>query len=221
MSTSQGPNRKRGYSSRMRAEAAEDTRTRILDAAKSLMGRRGIDKVTIADIAERAGVAASTVYAIYKSKEGILRTLMEQSLFGGSFRSAQNMLDTVTDPVRLIELTSHVSRAIYESEMSDLGLLRHASGFSPALRKIEQEFERMRYDMQETRIVALFDAGKARSGLSLDTARRILWMYTSRDVYRMLVQEGGWSPDRYQEWLSRTLLDTLVEGSDRALARSR
>jgi hypothetical protein len=35
-------------------------------------------------------------------------------------------------------------------------------------------------------------------------------MYTSRDVYRMLVHEGGWSPDRYQEWLSRTLLDALV-----------
>ena len=45
---------------------------------------------------------------------------------------------------------------------------------------------------------------------TLDDARRILWMYTSRDVYRMLVHESGWSPDRYQEWLARTLLDALV-----------
>lgn len=200
----------------MRDGSAEGTRKRILDAAKSLMGCGGIDKVTIADIAERAGVAASTVYAIYKSKEGILRTLMEQSLFGSSFQSAQKLLDSVTDPVRLIEMTSHVSRAIYESETSDLGLLRHASGFSPALRKIEQEFERIRYDMQEKRLVMLFKAGKARPDLSLEDARRILWMYTSRDVYRMLVQEGGWSPDRYQEWLSQTLLDALVERSPRA-----
>jgi hypothetical protein len=35
-------------------------------------------------------------------------------------------------------------------------------------------------------------------------------MYTGRDIYRMLVSETGWSPDRYQEWLSRTLLDALV-----------
>ena len=35
-------------------------------------------------------------------------------------------------------------------------------------------------------------------------------MYTSRDVYRMLVHDGGWPPDRYQEWLSRTLLEALV-----------
>jgi len=38
-----------------------------------------------------------------------------------------------------------------------------------------------------------------------------MWMYTSREVYRMLVTEGGWTPDRYQEWLSQTLVAALVE----------
>jgi AcrR family transcriptional regulator len=203
----------RGYSSQVRAQSAEETRNRILAAAKSLFGRKGIDKVTIADIGKRAGVASSTIYAIYKSKDGILRSLMEQSLFGSRFQEAQKLLAGVTDPVKLVELTSRVSRAIYESESSDLGLIRHASGFSPALRKLEQEFEKKRYDMQEKRLRLLFDAGRARKGLSFDEARRIMWMYTSRDVYRMLVQEGGWSAQRYQDWLLRTLLDALVEPS--------
>lgn len=202
---------KRPYSSRARSESAEDTRKRILMAAKGLFGRKGIDKVKVADIGERAGVAASTIYAIYKSKDGILRALMEQALFGSRYQDAQTLLAGVTDPVQLVELTSHVSRAIYESESSDLGLLRHASGFSPALRKMEQEFERMRYDMQEKRLRMLFKAGKARKGTTFDEARRIMWMYTSRDVYRMLVHEGGWTPERYQEWLSQTLLEALVE----------
>jgi AcrR family transcriptional regulator len=203
--------RKRTYSSQVRAGSAEVTRKRILLAAKSLFGRKGIDKVKIADVGERAGVAASTVYAIYKSKDGILRALMEQSLFGNRFQEAQKLLAGLTDPVKLVELTSHVSRAIYESESSDLGLLRHSSGFSPGLRKMEQEFERTRYDMQEKRLRSLFDAGRARKGVSFDEARRIMWMYTSRDVYRMLVHEGGWSPQQYQDWISRTLLEALVE----------
>lgn len=201
---------KRTYSSQIRSESAEDTRKRILDAAKSLFGRKGIDKVTIAEIGDRAAVAGSTVYAIYKSKEGILRALMEQTIFGSQFQTAQKLLEGVSDPVKLIELTSHVSRAIYESESSDLGLLRHASGFSPALRKVEEEFERIRYGMQEKRLRMLFEAGKARRGLSFAQARRILWMYTSRDVYRMLVHDGGWTPDAYQQWLSQTLLEALV-----------
>lgn len=177
------------------------------------MGSQGIDKVKIAEIGEKAGVATSTVYAVFKSKEGILRALMEQSLFGDAYKSAQLLLEGVTDPVRLIELTAHVARAIYESESRDLGLLKHASGFSLELRKIEQEFETTRYDMQEKRLALLFRAGKSRSGLSPEDARRILWMYTSRDIYRMLVSESGWSPDRYQDWLSDTLLQALVDPS--------
>jgi AcrR family transcriptional regulator len=203
--------RTRAYASQVRELAADETRVRILKAAKALFGRKGIDRVKITDISDRAGVAGSTVYAIFKSKTGIIRALMQQSLFGGRFQSAQKLLDGVTDPVRLIELTPHVSRAIYESESTDLGLLRNASGFSPELKKIEDEFERMRYDMQAKRIALLFEARKNRKGLAPEEARRIMWMYTSRDVYRMLVVEGGWTPDQYQAWLSNTLIDALVE----------
>jgi hypothetical protein len=32
----------------------------------------------------------------------------------------------------------------------------------------------------------------------------------SRDIYRMLVQESGWTPERYEKWLSDTLLNALV-----------
>lgn len=46
---------------------------------------------------------------------------------------------------------------------------------------------------------------------SAGEARRILWMYTSCDVYRMLVREGGWTPDQYQAWLSDTLVKALVD----------
>ena len=110
----------------------------------------------------------------------------------------------------LIALSARVARAIYEGESSELGLMRGASAFSPALRKLEQEFESLRLEMQEERVKRLFAESRQAAGLCYDEARRLLWMYTSRDVYRMLVQEGGWSPDRYQAWLSDTLVNALV-----------
>lgn len=185
----------------------------MLTAARKLFARRGIDRVTIAEIARAAGVAPSTIYAVYKSKEGILRALMRAALFGARFQAVQSMLHGVTDPVQLIARSAQIARAIYEAESVELGLMRGSSAFSPALRKLEQEFEKVRFDMQEERVRRLFAERRAKEGLTLDDARRILWMYTSRDVYRMLVREGGWSPGRYEEWLSQTLLATLV--SDR------
>ncbi|HJS06217.1 MAG TPA: helix-turn-helix domain-containing protein [Pirellulales bacterium] len=202
---------KRKYQSRLRSQAAEATRQRVLRAAKAHFTRHGIDRVTIAEIAERAEVAASTVYALFKSKEGILRELMSRAIFGERFRSATEQLKGVHDPVKLIGLTAQVARAIYEGESTELGLLRGASAFSPALRKLEQEFERLRFEMQEERVRLLFEQAKQKQGLPFDEARRLLWMYTSREVYRMLVQEGGWTPDRYQRWLADTLVATLVD----------
>jgi AcrR family transcriptional regulator len=199
------------YVSELRSQAADATKNRVLKAARTLIGRHGIDRVTIAQIAQKADVAVSTVYALYKSKEGILRELMRAALFGQSFQIARARLEGVTDPVRLIALTAHVARAIYEGESSELGLLRGSSAFSPALRKLEQEFEKIRLEMQEERVRLLFAQCKQTKGLELDEARRILWMYTSRDVYRMLVHESGWTPDRYQDWLSDTLMNALVD----------
>lgn len=201
---------RRRYKSEQRGTAAAATKAHILDAAKSLFAKRGIDQVTFAQIAETASVAVSTVYSLFKSKEGILRALMAGALFGPRFKDAQAMLSGVQDAVQLISLTAHVARAIYESESSELGLLRGASGFSPSLRKLELEFENLRLTMQEERLRRLFAQSKAKAGLTFDEAQRILWMYTSRDVYRLLVQEGGWTPKRYQEWLADTLVGALV-----------
>lgn len=202
--------KKRSYVSAQRSEAAEATRGEILEAAHALFARRGIDPVTITEIAERAGVAASTIYALFASKAGILRELLKASLFGPRFQAAQQQLAHVTDPVELIRLTAGVARAIYESESKELGLLRGSSAFSPELRKLESEFEDLRLEMQKKRVDLLFAQSKARKGLSVARARQILWMYTSRDVYRMLVHESGWSPDEFEDWLARTLVDALV-----------
>jgi AcrR family transcriptional regulator len=201
---------RRRYSSELRDSAAKATRERIQAAAKDLFAARGIEAVKLSEIAAAAGVSVSTVYASFGSREGILRALMEAALFGPHYRAALARLEGETDPVRLIELTPAVSRAIYEGEARELGLLREIAAYSPTLRAMEREFEAIRHDLQEGRVRALFEAGLAREGLSEAEARRLLWMYTSRDVHRMLVLEGGWSGDAYEGWLRRTLLETLV-----------
>src|SRR5688572_18969136 len=119
--------KRRPYGSPQRTEAAAATRLAVLDAARDLFSTLGVDKVTIAEIAARAAVSASTVYAVFKSKEGVLRELMRASLFGPGFRTAQTLLDGITDPVQRIAKTALVARAIYESESAELGGLRGVS----------------------------------------------------------------------------------------------
>ena len=201
----------RSYGSPLRAAAAAQTRERILRAARALFSRRGIDAVTIAAIATRARASASSVYALFGSKEGVLRALSESTMFGARYHQASAQLDAVTDAVERIRLTATVARSIYEAESTEMALLRGASAFSPLLRRMEQSFEQMRYDLQAPRIIQLYAQRKARKGLPRDKAQRLMCMYTSRDVYRQLVEDGGWTPEEYEAWLARTLVTELVD----------
>ena len=201
---------KRGYVSAQREKSAAVTRRRVLRAASGLFSRRGIDAVAIAEVAERAGVSVSTVYALYGSKEGVLRELLEETLFGERYRTASARLDGIDEPVARLAATAGIARAIYESESDEVALLRGAGAFAPALRRLEQSLEERRYELQEERVARLHAAGLLRPELTVEKARRLVWMYTARDVYRLLVLEGGWSHDEYEAWLAETLVSAVV-----------
>lgn len=161
----------------------------------------------MAELAAQAGVGASTVYAAFGSKEGILAKLMRGALFGPRYEAARAQLQVEPDPVAAIRLTARVSRAVYEGEQEGLSLLRGASAFTPAL---EAQFEELWYTLQEDRMARLADAGHLTPALTREEARRVLWALTSRELYHSLVVVGGWSPDRYEGWLGETLVAQLV-----------
>lgn len=201
---------KRRYSSPQRTAGREQTRQRILSAASQLFRERGVDAVSVNEIAAAAEVGASTVYAAFKSKEGILKKLFEDALFGPRFQESSAGLGRISDPVEAIATTASVARAIYESEDEELGPLREKAAQSRALQETDQEFDRRRFEMQRARVESLFAHGMAKASLDLESARRLMWMYTSRQVYKMLAVEAGWGPDRYASWLEQTLVEALV-----------
>ena len=204
------PHQARRYRSARRRADAERTRRRIVEAARSLFARDGIDRVTMERIARRAGVALPTVYAAFRSKAGLLREIMRGAIFGARYHAAAARLEQTSDPIALLRLTAAVARAIYENETREIGLLRGASAFSPELRRLEREFETTRFEMQRRRVELLARRSLLRPGMSVARARRLVWMYTSRDVYRMLVIEGGWPPPAFERWLADTLVTSLV-----------
>src|SRR5829696_5842576 len=61
----------RRYEQRLRAEAAEQTRRRILDAVYERLRVAPTEPVALDRVARKAGVARSTVYLIFGSRAGL------------------------------------------------------------------------------------------------------------------------------------------------------
>lgn len=61
----------------MRNNAVNETKNRILQVALELFAERGVDGVSIADITAKVGIAKSTLYSHFESKEEILNSILE------------------------------------------------------------------------------------------------------------------------------------------------
>lgn len=202
--------KKRPYKSPVRERQAGDTRRRIVEATRQLLAREGYAGMTMEAIARRAGVSVQSVYAIFKSKTGILAAILDQSTFGPGYEAAVQKALSATDPEIRLRLAAGIARHIHDAQSAAFDVLRGAGVVAPELAKLEQQRECLRYQRQEVMIVSLRDAGRLRPELDYTTARDIFWMYTGRDVYRMLVRERGWSSDKYQEWLGGALVQSLM-----------
>ena len=202
--------RKRTYKSLVRQRQAGDTRVRIIEAARALLQSEGYAGMTIEGIAQRAEVSAQSVYALFKSKTGILIELLDQSTFDTEHDDAVRRALSATDPETRLRLAAPIARQIHDAQSATFDLLRGAGVVAPELAKLEQQREGLRYERQERMIISLRDAGRLQPGLDQVTARDIFWMLTGRDVYRMLVRERSWSSQKYQDWLADSLVHSLL-----------
>jgi AcrR family transcriptional regulator len=202
--------RKRRYKSRVRERQAYDTRQRIVEVARRLLRSEGYEGMTIEGIARRAEVSAQTVYATFKSKTGILIAILNQSMFGLEYEEVVREALKANDPETRLRLVANVARQLRSAQSAAFDLMRGAGVVAPQLAKLAQQRERLRYEKEESMIGFLRKAEALRPGLSHKTARDIFWMLTGGDVYRMLVRERGWSPQKYQNWLADTLVHSLL-----------
>ena len=202
--------RKRTYKSVTRERQATETRRRIIAAADRLLRIKGFSGMTIDAVAKRAQVSVPTVYAVFQSKTGILTALLDQSMFGPDYDDVVRYARSATDAETRLRRAAAVSRQIRGTQSAVFDLMRGAGVVAPELAKLEQEREDLRYEKEEGMITFLRDAGALRPGLSHKTARDIFWMLTGGDVYRMVVRERGWSPQKYQNWLANALVRSLL-----------
>jgi AcrR family transcriptional regulator len=69
---------KRTYRLAARAEASDETRKRILEAAYESFGARRYDDVTLAEVAARAGTSERTVYRLFGTKQRLLSAWLQE-----------------------------------------------------------------------------------------------------------------------------------------------
>jgi len=194
---------RRQYHSLARERQAEESRQRILDAARSLFLKGGYAGTTVDAIAEGAGLSPKTITAVFGSKLGVLTELLRPSTFGQRYQQLLERLQTEPDPVQRVTLVAEITCQVYDALAPELELLRGAASIAPELTELARQVEARRRENQGRLITYLVNRGVLRQGLQPEEAADELWALSSYDLYRMLVVERGWASERYKVWFDK------------------
>ena len=177
---------------------ARDTRNRVVAAARALFAQLGYAATTIQAIAAESGVAVPTIYDAFKSERGILEAarlaMLEESQIPGLMAEAHRE----PDPGRKLDLAARWVRQQMERSYDVIQAFREASRADP-------------------------DAAADHRRILDRRARSLRGFIATLKPARELVVERGWSPDRFEQWLARTIRAQLLGGqtsSDVASARA-
>ena len=198
---------------------AEQARTRlaraaVVDAARALFLERGYAATTIDAISQAAGVPEPTVYRLFASKLGILKSLFDVSIAGDSEdvplprRPAIREVFAHPDPSRRIAGFATLVTEINARVGPLYRILLGASGADPQAATLLDDLDRQRREGQLALVRSL--ATSLAPGLSQRTAADIVHAIASPEVHDLLVVGRGWRPDRFARWLGEALAAQLL-----------
>jgi AcrR family transcriptional regulator len=200
----------RPYHSPARRRQAEQTRERILAAARELFRSRGYAATTMEAIASSAQVATKTVEAAFGSKRGLLAAVVDPLESAGPPRDLVERVRGATDPRQRLRLVAELARRAYQAAAPELELMRGAAVVTPQIAAAARQVESRRHANQARLAAYLAEHQLLRQDLDPGQATDIIWALTSYDLYRALVTERHWPQQRYQDWLAATLAACLL-----------
>jgi AcrR family transcriptional regulator len=200
----------RRYQQRRRAEAAGETRRRILDAVYERLRTAPSEPVRVEEVARLAGVARSTVYLDFGSRAGLFDAFAIDLMESGGF---QQVVEAVAHPdarehlrggiragVEIFAAHRDVARALYSMAQLD------AEAVGGAIQRIEKNRAGgMAYLAQR-----LDEQDRLRPDVSAGEAADLLWILTSFDGFDLLYTGRGLSVDDTTRLLVATAERSLL-----------
>jgi AcrR family transcriptional regulator len=186
-----------------RQRQAIQTRQLILESAQRLFLEQGFGITTIENIADSAGVALSTIYAIYGNKRGILKAMREN--WHQSSQAREFYAQTLEQPSlkARIALFAKGTRQQWEHGATMIAIYTSAAAVdSEAASELQSALEGRRRNISQWLEAA---SNLFQSDLSIKQIIAIYLALTRAELYFELVNVWGWSPDEYERWLTTTL----------------
>ncbi len=203
----------RPYRSTLREEQAQETRLRIRKSARRLFAAQGFTETTITQIADDAGVAPQTIYAVFGSKSAIVGEMLQDLETSADIGAWVAKMIAEGDPHLQLRIFVSMNRTLFEKGAPILRAAMAARSEPEVAALIERGDGSRR--VGTTQLTQIWSRQEAlREGLKPTDAAELLWLLTSVEQYLLATDGLGWSPDRYEQWLGDLLDREMLESDE-------
>lgn len=208
------PVKRRPYDSTRRQAQARQTRAEIVRAARDLFIEQGYGRTTVAQVAERAGVSVETIYGAFDNKATLLHRAWDITVGGDDedvvFHERPEVVAIRAEPdlARRLKLHAAFSTQTAQRIAPFQLMVQAAAGADPAAAAMLEEMGRQR--LAGIGVMAAEAAATGQLAVSEEECRDVVWSMTDGTLWHRLVQERGWTNERFAEWLGRMWADLLV-----------
>jgi AcrR family transcriptional regulator len=203
----------RPYRSTLREEQAQETRLRIRKSARRLFAAQGFTETTITQIADDAGVAPQTIYAVFGSKSAIVGEMLQDLETSADIGAWVAKMIAEGDPHRQLRIFVSMNRTLFEKGAPILRAAMAARSEPEVAALIERGDGSRR--VGTTQLTQIWSRQEAlREGLKPTDAAELLWLLTSVEQYLLATDGLGWSPDHYEQWLGDLLDREMLESDE-------
>lgn len=208
---------KRAYRSPLRQEQSRRTRQAVVAAARDLFLAHGYAATTVQAVAAAAGVATDTVYHLFKSKRGLLKSVLDVTIGGDDDdvalldRGGPQAVRHEPDQRRQIAMFARGMTEQLERVRPLDDVLRQAAAVDGEISALRDDLQLRQRRAAMVAVVGWIAAnGPLREGLTGEDAAAIVWTLTSPEVHQMLREAWGWPRERYESWLQDALTGGLL-----------
>lgn len=188
----------------------------VIQAAEALFVERGYAATTVEKISERSDVPPATVYRLFSSKLGILTALIDAAVTGAegagelADQPAAKALLGESDPAKQLAGFAAICRETNQRTYPLYRVLAGAAASDQDAAELLAQRAELRSAGQRRIARALARADALRPGVSERHAADVIHALMSPQLFQLLVGDRGWPPQRYEQWLTQTLIDQLL-----------
>lgn len=202
---------RRRYRSQLREQQSQQTRRAVVHAARELFVAKGWAATGMREVATAAGVAVETVYAHFSSKRGLLRAVIDTAATGDDapvpLARRPEFLAMGTG-VRAARVDA-AARLVTEVHVRTAAVAKLVRSVASADETIGEMLSATR-ERQRQDVATALELVVQRP--PTEAERDGVWAVVSPEVWFLLVEESGWTPEQYEAWI-RATLDHLVPRS--------